>query len=141
MKPCRKGGHELTGAQGNNAKSLADQGLLVAGGLRSESEWGGEGVHKTKGLGTSLLGFAVSSPPLCWAEQDGSLVRSKSGMSRKYNLLVTLENEEPEDATHLPCEVRFETSTLCTATQSPSLKVPVAPGPYCNYSIKEQLYW
>lgn len=56
---------------------------------------------------------------LSWAEQDGSLVRGKSGMSRKYNLQVTLENKEPEDATHLPREVRFQTSTLCTAAQSP----------------------
>ena len=58
MKPWQKRGHELKGAE-DNAKSLADQGLCAAGGLRSEPEGGGEGVRETKGLC-----LAVLSPPL-----------------------------------------------------------------------------
>lgn len=65
------------------------------------------------------------------------------GEASLAGLQVTLENEEPEDATHLPRRVRSETSSLGTASPSPSpsLKVPVAPGPYCKYSVEEQLYW
>lgn len=110
----QKVGHEQEQAgAGDNAKSLADPGLLLAGGLRSESEWGGGGVHKTKGLGTCCS--ASQSFLLRWAEQGGSPGRGKSGRSRKYSLQVTLENEEPEDATHLPCGVRSETSSQGTA--------------------------
>lgn len=75
-------------------------------------------MHETKGLGPLLLCLTLSPPLPCWAGQEWLLEHGGSGLSGSTTCR-SLENEGPEDATHLPCEVSVETSTLCTATQSP----------------------
>lgn len=74
----------------------------------------GRDVQDKEGLRPLLLCLCCHHCHHCVGQsRDGSLVRGKCGL--KCNLLVTLENERPEDATHLPHKARCKTSTLCTA--------------------------